>query len=584
MSGCRLVVKCDGNEFFVFSGLCFRRNSAQDCEMPLLTCLKRLLLAVSALMLCIGLQAAVERPNVILIMADDMGFSDIGPYGGEIETPTLDTLAAGGMKFSRFYNSGRCCPTRASLMTGLHPHQTGIGWMTNPPQEKKMDHGPDFPAYRGFLNRNSLTMAEVLRESGYATFLAGKWHLGIHDQSRWPLQRGFDQFYGAVTGATNFFVPEAPRGITLQNEAVVDLKSTTDRRYYTTDAFTDYAMSFIGEEAEADDRPFFLYLAYTAPHWPLQAHQEEVQKYVGKYMMGWDKLRESRLKRQQELGLIDEDWALSDRSFKSWDEMRPQKQQEMDLRMANYAAMIDRMDQNIGRLVEYLKAEGKYENTLILFLSDNGACQEGGRLGGATDPFDLEAWDSTYGSGPSYGEVWANASNTPFRKFKHFTHEGGLSSPLIAHWPRGIAPRSDWYGDPATLIDLAPTVYELAGASYPTEFEGHSIHALTGRSLTPAFTGTALERAEPLFFEHEDNAAIMDGKWKLVGSEVSVPGGVDVSKWELYDLETDRTETNDLVASRPKVAERLAKRWAEWAQQVGVYPKPASRNVKSLQK
>ena len=442
-----------------------------------------------------------------------------------------------------------------------------------------MDHGPEFPSYRGFLNRNSLTMAEVLRESGYATFLAGKWHLGMNDQSRWPLQRGFEKFYGSLAGATNFFTPEGDRGITYQNELVVEPESTTDRRYYTTDAFTDYAMKFIREEKAADDRPFFLYLAYTAPHWPLHAHQEEVQKYVGKYSQGWDKLRESRLKRQQELGLIDEAWALSDRSFKAWDELDAQKQQDMDLRMANYAAMIDRMDQNIGRLIDHLKATGKYDNTLILFLSDNGACQEGGRLGGKTDPFDVPTWEATYGAGPGYGEVWANASNTPFRKFKHFTHEGGLSSPFIAHWPRGIEPRAGWYGEPATLIDLAPTVYEIADASYPEYNDDEKIHALPGISLLPAFSGQATERDEPLFFEHEDNAAIMDGKWKLVGSKVSVPGGVDMSKWELYDLEADRPETYDLAASRPEVVAKLAARWAEWADEVGVYPKPLSRTA-----
>jgi arylsulfatase len=548
--------------------------------MPLTTFLKRItiLLALSG---AVALSATDDRPNVIIILADDMGFSDIGAYGGEIETPTLDRLAAGGMKFSRFYNSARCCPTRASLMTGLHPHQTGIGWMTNPPQERRMDHGPEFPSYRGFLNRDCVTLAEVLGESGYATFLAGKWHLGIHDKSRWPLQRGFDKFYGNLPGASNFFTPKAPRGITYQNEPVENPESTTDRRYYTTDAFTDYAMKFIREEASADDRPFFLYLAYTAPHWPLHAHQEEVQKYVGKYMAGWDQLRETRLQRQRELGLIDADWELSDRSFKTWDEMSPEKQREMNLRMANYAAMVDRMDQNIGRLVEDLEAAGKLENTLILFLSDNGACQEGGRLGGKTDPFDLATWEATYGAGPAYGEVWANASNTPFRKFKHFTHEGGISTPFIAHWPRGITPRSGWYGEPATLIDLAPTLYELAGATYPEEFNGRPIPPLPGKSLTPAFAGRSLARGEPLFFEHEDNAAVLDGKWKLVGSKVSVPGEVDATKWELYDLEADRTETNDLIGKHRKVADKLAQRWADWAEGVGVYPKPATRNVPS---
>lgn len=534
-----------------------------------------LLLAVLA-----GIQyLQAEKPNVIVILADDMGFSDIGAYGGEIDTPNLDKLAAGGMKFSRFYNSARCCPTRASLMTGLHPHQAGIGWMTNPPETFKYDHGPEFPSYRGHLHRNCVTMAEVLKDTGYATFLSGKWHLGMNKQDRWPLQRGFEQFYGSLAGATNFFYPEAPRGITAGNEPVTHPGSTTERRFYTTDAFTDHAIRFIEEENAAGNRPFFLYLAYTSPHWPLHAHQEEVRKYAGKYMKGWDQLRQSRLARQRELGLIEDPWDLSERSFKAWDELDAAKQKDMDLRMANYAAMIDRMDQNIGKLVDHLKQIDKYENTLILFLSDNGACQEGGRLGGKTDPFDLKIWEATYGNGPAYGEVWANASNTPFRKFKHFTHEGGISTPLIAHWPKGIRPRSTWYSEPAYLIDIAPSIYELTGAAYPKEYQGNTIPGLPGVSIIPAFQGKSLMRRDPLYFEHEDNAALMEGDWKLVGSKVSVPGGPDTNKWELYNLRSDRTETTDLSAKHPEITARLAKQWLDWANTVGVYPKPETRSV-----
>ncbi len=523
---------------------------------------------------------AETSPNVIVILADDMGFSDIGPYGGEIETPHLDRLAQGGIKFSRFYNSGRCCPTRASLMTGLHPHQTGIGWMTNPPNTSKMDHGPDFPSYRGYLNQNCVTLAEVLKGNGYATLMSGKWHLGMATQDRWPLQRGFEKFYGSLPGATNFFYPEAPRGITLGNEPVANPESTTDRRYYTTDAFTDNAIRFIDEEKEGKDRPYFLYLAYTSPHWPLHAHQEEVQKYLGKYMMGWDALRTSRLKKQKQIGLVDADLELSDRSFKAWNELSLEKQKEMDLRMAYYAAMIDRMDQNIGKLVGRLKENGDYENTLIMFLSDNGACQEGGKLGGKNDPYDLEKWEATYGSGPSYGEVWANASNTPFRKFKHYTHEGGLSTPFIAHWPQGIKPRSDWYRDSAYLVDLAPTIFEVTQARYPKKFAGNRIPALNGVSLTDAFQGKSIKRKAPMFFEHEDNAALVSGKWKLVGSSVSVPGGPDETKWELYDRETDRAEGNDLASSKPELLKSLSTQWLEMASAFGVFPKPESKNVK----
>ncbi len=534
-----------------------------------------LLLAALAAFTC-SLNAGT-KPNIIVILADDMGFSDIGSYGGEIQTPNLDRLADDGIRFKRFYNSGRCCPTRASLMTGLHPHETGIGWMTNPPDSKKMDHGVDFPNYRGFLNKQCVTLAEALKPAGYATLMAGKWHLGMSQKDMWPLQRGFEKFYGCLSGATEFFNPEQPRGITFGNQPIDKPESTTDRRYYTTDAFTDYAIRFIKEEQSGKDRPFFLYLAYTSPHWPLHAHQEEVQKYVGKYMKGWDALREERLERQVKIGLIDEKWQLSDRAHVAWDSLNAKKKKDMDMRMAYYAAMIDRMDQNIGNLVKHLKNTGELDNTLILFMSDNGACQEGGNLGGKGDPFDVETWEDTYGSGASYGMVWANASNTPFRMFKHFTHEGGLSTPLIMHWPEQVKKTGGWYKEPAYLVDIMPTLLDVSGAKYPGKFSGNKIKRLSGVSLKPALTGKSLKRKSPLFFEHEDNAAIMLDNWKLVGSKVSIPGGPDSSKWELYNLSEDRTETRDLSAEMPELRERLANQWLEWANKVSVYPKPDKR-------
>ena len=539
------------------------------------------LVSISLLICLTSLICANEsdRPNFIVILADDLGYSDIGPYGGEIETPHLDRLAEDGIKFSNFYNTARCCPTRAALMTGLYPPETGIGFMTNAPNTLRLDHGPDFPNYRGFLNRNCMTIAEVLKENGYATLMAGKWHLGMAEQSQWPLQRGFDKFYGCLAGATNFFYPEHPRGITLGNEQIEKPESTTERRYYTTDAFTDYAIQFIEEEKTGSDRPYFLYLAYTAPHWPLHAHQEEVQKYVRKYKIGWDVLREERLKRQKELGLFDASMELSERSYIAWDELSEEKQMEMDLRMANYAAMVDRMDQNIGNLVKHLETEGDLENTLIIFLSDNGACQEGGKLGGSADPYDIETWERTYGAPVSYGDAWANASNTPFRKYKHFTHEGGIATPFIAHWPNGIKPSSKWYRDSAYLVDLAPTFYELAGAEYPKTFEGNAIPNLKGVSLTEAFKGKKLNRNEPLFFEHEDNAALITDKWKLVGHKVSIPGGPDEAKWELYDRSADRAETNNLASSHPKILKELSQQCLNIANRVGVYPKPKTRAV-----
>jgi len=528
----------------------------------------------------VSLIAADDRPNIIVILADDMGYSDIGCYGGEIETPNIDSLAAGGLRFKQFYNSARCCPTRASLMTGLHPHQTGIGHMTNPPGTLNHDAGPGYPNYRGVLNQDCVTIAEVLKPAGYATLMSGKWHLGMDRHELRPLQRGFEKYYGCLAGATNFFYPEHPRGMFYGNDPIENPESTTDRRFYTTDAFTDYAIRFISEEKAEQDRPFFLYLAYTAPHWPLHAHQEEVQKYVGKYRIGWDKIREQRLARQIKMGLVNPKWELSDRYDVPWDSLGEEKQKEMDLRMAYYAAMIDRMDQNVGKLVNHLKQSGQFENTLILFLTDNGGCAEGGKLGGRTDPFDLEKWEATYGAGPSYGGNWANASNTPYRKFKHYTHEGGIASPLVVHWPKGIKKAGRLVDEAAYLPDLMPTFVSLAKASYPNIYNGNRIPPLTGVSLAAAFENKRIKRRGPLYFEHEDNAALVQGDWKLVGTEVSVHDGPDASKWELYHLGRDRTETNNLAMSHPEKVTQLSQQWLDWANRVGVYPKPPKKNFK----
>ena len=535
-----------------------------------------MLLVIVSCLFCSEVNAA-DKPNVIIILADDMGFSDIGCYGGEIETPNIDALAAGGVKFTQFYNTARCCPTRASLMTGLHPAETGIGHMTCAPGEVKMYKEP-CPAYQGYLNKNCVTIAEALKGSGYATLMTGKWHLGFNDKGRWPLQRGFEKYFGCIAGATKFFYPEYPRGMMLGNTDIIrNPESTTDRRFYTTDAFTDYAIKFIDEEKAAKDRPFFLYLAYTSPHWPLQAHQEEVAKYKGKYMMGWNKLREQRYKKQIELGLIDPKWKLSEQDGPDWDEMDENKKKDMELRMANFAAMVDRMDQNIGKLVSYLKKTGEYDNTLILFLSDNGGCAEGGELAGNTDPFDLQKWESVYGPGPSYGKVWANASNTPFLKYKHFTHEGGISTPLIAHWPEKIKKTGVWYREPAYLIDLMPTVLDVAKWKYPKKYKEYDIQEADGVSLLPALAGKSLKRGKPLFWEHENNAAMLDGDWKLVGTHVSKQNGPDASKWELYNLKEDRTEQNNLAGQMPEKVKKMAEQWYEWAVDAKVYPKPKNR-------
>nr|WP_261342255.1 arylsulfatase [Aeoliella mucimassa] len=514
---------------------------------------------------------AAERPNIILMMVDDMGFSDLGCYGSEIDTPNINRLAAGGVRFAQFYNTARCCPTRATLMTGMHPHQTGIGHMTNSPTHVNDD---SVPAYQGYLNRNCVTIAEVLRESGYATLMAGKWHLGFHDQKLWPLQRGYDKYFGCIPGATRYFFPTHPRGMTFGNEAIAKPESTTDEAFYTTDAFTDYAIRFIDEHQQAQsEKPFFLYLAYTAPHWPLQAFEDDIAKYRGKYKMGWDELRKQRYQRQIELGLIDSQWELSPRpeSVPAWDSLKPAKQDEMELKMAIYAAVIDRIDQNVGKLEKYLTEHDLLDNTLIVFLSDNGACAEGGILGRG-EFYDVEKRNQQNDN--SYGEAWANASCTPFRLYKHFAHEGGTSSPFFMHWPNGVKQQADWYQSPAQLIDIMPTLIDVAGATYPTTYQGNDILPGDGVSLRSAFTGEALGRENPIFIEHEHNAFIRDGKWKLVGRNVAKPRRIDAAQWELYDLEVDRTELHNLAADMPEKVKEMAAKWKAWSKEAKVYPKP----------
>lgn len=509
-------------------------------------------------------QESENRPNIILILSDDMGYSDIGSFGGDIDTPNLDALAKNGLRLTQFYNGARCCPTRASLMTGCYPHQTGIGYMTNTPKNETA-HDLNVPEYRGFLNRNTVTIAEVLKEAGYATFMTGKWHLGDVNESQWPLQRGFDKFYGILSGASNYFKPEYPRGITYMNDTI----SITDKNFYTTDAFTDYAIKFIEEEEhQKEEKPFFLYLAYNAPHWPLHAPQELIDKYQGRYMEGWGKLREDRYTKMKSMGLIDDDWELTDQDSRDWDALSQDKKEEMDLRRAIYSAMVDRMDQNIGRIIDHLKEQGTLENTLIIFLNDNGACAEFSELGNGPAKF-LGTKD-----GPnvlSYGRAWANGSNTPYREYKHWVHEGGISTPFIVHWPAAI-PKSNngklvtQYG---FLPDLMATFLDVSKAQYPEVFQENKIKNHSGKSLVPLFKGTDQPiHTEPIFWEHEGNKAVRLGKYKLVSKW-------DKNKetnWELYDMEKDRTEVHDLSSKMPGKTKELASLYNSWAENIHVLP------------
>ncbi|MEQ9438700.1 MAG: arylsulfatase [Cyclobacteriaceae bacterium] len=505
-------------------------------------------------------EPTAQRPNIILIMSDDMGYADLSPYGGEIRTPNLNKLAEEGVRFTQFYNTARCCPTRASLLTGLYPHQTGIGHMTNYPGDPTA-HDYGLPGYRGVLNKTSVTIAEVLKEAGYNTLMTGKWHLGFEKQEQWPLQRGFDQYYGVIPGACNYFHPTYPRGITYGNDTI----SITDEDYYTTDAFTDYAMQFIDESVEqSNDTPFFLYVAYNAPHWPLNAPQEDIDRYRGKYMDGWQKLRTERYERMKKMGLVDKNWELSPQDSRDWDSLTDEKKQEMDLRMAIYAAQIDRMDQNIGKLIDHLTEKNILDNTIIIFLNDNGACAEFDELGSGP----AEQLSTEEGYVLSYGRAWANASNTPYREYKHWLHEGGIATPLIVHWPQGIASSIQGkmikhYG---FLPDIMATCLELADADYPQEYQGQPINPVVGKSLLPLLEGQDQPiHTEPIFWEHEGNKAVRLGNYKLVQDW-------EEDNWELYNLDKDRTEMHDLATQMPEKVAKMQALYEEWASNNKVEP------------
>lgn len=486
-----------------------------------------------------------SRPNIIIVLVDDMGYSDVGCYGGEIDTPNIDQLAAEGLRFTQFYNAGRCCPTRASLMTGLHPHQVGIGHMTEPPEQPLGFEGP----YQGFLNDQCTTIAKVLRLAGYHTLMTGKWHLGMHRRETWPLQQGFDRYYGCLSGGCNYFKPGGNRGITYGNDPI-----ETDERFYTTDTFTDMACTFISEALEQEDKPFFLYLAYNAPHWPLNSKWDEFMKYKGKYRDGWEALMRKRLARQKAIGLFSEDIVPAPHVGPRWDSLSEKQHDDLDSIMAAYAGCIDSIDQNIGKLVRHLRKVNKLDNTVIFFLSDNGACQEGGTLGkGSTEMVRNPPLETT--AGVRLGLAWANACNTPFRLYKHYVHEGGACTPLIVHWPAGIEPQANGafvrqYG---YLPDFMATCVELAHGEYPAD-----VPHCEGVSLVPLLQGSHEPiHKEPIFWEHEGNAAVRYGKWKLV-REYQKP-------WELYDLDADRAEMHDLSKQQPERRDKLVQLWTEWA-------------------
>jgi arylsulfatase len=545
--------------------------------------------AVLALGLAPRLAAA---PNVVVILTDDMGFSDIGCYGGEIRTPHLDALAAGGLRFTQFYNGARCCPTRASLLTGLYPHQAGVGHMTE-------DRGHD--AYRGELRKDCPTIAERLRPAGYRTYAVGKWHVTRNlkadgPKDNWPRHRGFDRYYGTIAGGGSYYAPFA----LVRDDALVSADADPEYRptaYYYTDAITDHAVRFLADHAkEHAEKPFFLYVAYTAAHWPMHAPADAVAEYARKYDGGYEPVRKGRFDRAAALGLIDPRQGQAPMAG-DWAAVKDKRREAACMEV--YAAMVTRMDRGVGAIVAELRRTGRLDDTLVLYLQDNGGCAEPmGRNrvkdradGPRADRPTLPPWPAGFTEqalvpkqtrdgypvrqgpgvvpGPAdtyvaYGEGWANVSNTPFREYKHWVHEGGIATPLVAHWPAGItAARGGLARDPGHLIDVAATCLDLAGVA-PAGGP-----AAEGVSLRPAFAGKPLARERPLFWEHEGNRAVRDGRWKLVAKHKGA--------WELYDMTADRVEGHDLASAEPDRVKSMAAAWDGWAARVGVRPWPVTK-------
>jgi arylsulfatase A-like enzyme len=534
-------------------------------------------------------QQAARRPNILIILADDMGYSDLGCYGSEISTPNIDALAAGGVRFTQFYNTARCCPTRAALLTGLYSHMADVGHMTG--------DRTNVQGYHNDLSHDAVTIAEVMRAAGYATCMTGKWHVTSNESpgkpmDNWPRQRGFERYYGTIMGGGSYYDP----AMLVRDNTMITPQSDPEYRpgkggkggVYYTDALADQSARFIREHHERDgNKPLFMYVAFTSPHWPLHAPEDAIAKYKGRYDAGYEPIRAARFSRMKEMGLLSPAWELSPAPA-SW-ESHENKAWEARC-MEVYAAQIDRMDQGVGRIVAALKEAGEFDSTLILFLSDNGGCAE--PMGRFAQPERMRATETqpmrpdeeqvsfypkyTRDGRPvrngksimpgaddtfiAYGQNWANVSNTPFRQYKHWVHEGGISTPLIAHWPARITRHGEFERQPGHVIDLMATCVDLGQAEYPKKAP-----PMAGASLAPAFAGGQLHRKAPIFFEHEGNRAVRAGQWKLVAKGKTGP-------WELYDMEADRTEMHDLASQHPDRVAEMAGLWEKWAQANYVLP------------
>ena len=513
-----------------------------------------------------------QATNVVIFLADDLGYSDIGGYGGEIRTPNLDRLANQGVKLSNFHNTPMCSPSRASLLTGIHPHQTGIGILTG---NNEAEGG-----YAGNLNNRCATIAEVLKENGYITAMTGKWHLTNSPNKpngAWPTERGFDNFFGTLDGCATYFRPGTlTRG--LEN---IEHEAENNPDFFYTDAIAEEAVKFLAEKPA--EKPYFLYVPFTAPHWPLHAREETVKSYAGTYDVGWDVIRAKRLERQKALGIIPQETELSPRDARvlAWED-EPEKQWQ-SRRMEVYAAMVTEMDNAIGKILNQIEDNNEWENTIIIFLSDNGACSEtlpldeiaefrraknlmdtrtrdGRKVVLGNDPDVMPGGEDTYAS---YGVAWANVSNTPFRLYKRYTHEGGVMSPFIIHWPAGTLANGKVNTSTFQLVNVAPTLYDALGVTYPDNLNGSKLEPLAGGSMLPALVSAESANSQ-LWWEHIGNAAIIRGKWKLVRQ-------YDWN-WELYDLTTDRNELKDLASANPDLVAELTAEWEKLADQYGVIP------------
>ena len=505
--------------------------------------MRHLILAICCLLLAPLAAASAERPNIVLIMADDLGFADLGCYGSEIETPNLDALAAQGLRFTQFYNTAKCHSSRVSLLTGLYCDQAG---------STKLNRGA--------------TIAEVLSEAGYFTAMAGKWHL-----SKNPVEFGFKRYWGHLSGATNFFTGDS--SFRLDGQVWNVPETLNGRPFYTTHAIVDFGLEFLDQAVESK-KPFFLYTAFNAPHYPLQAPQAAVQKYDGRYDAGWDALRKTRHQRQLESGLLPAKWMLSPRPdhVPAWDSLTAEEQQWEADRMEVFAAMVDVLDENVGRLVAFLKQNDLLDNTLIMFCSDNGACPFERTRGRFLKPWDPKSYWT-------YDASWAHAGNTPFRLYKQNQHEGGISSPMIAHWPAGLKTKPGAItNQPGHLIDFMATCIELGDATYPEQIGDRQMDPLQGKSLVPIFRGETRPGHETLYFHFGTDRALRQGPWKLVSAKLG--------KWELYNLDTDRTELNDLSEQQPERTATMAAEWFRMAEHVdrlgGKALAPVGKEVKSL--